>query len=417
MSHIETIMPRLFRLVVLLFALVSGGAMAQPALSYGPTPRAIDNRTLFTDTSTADWTALREAGFGELLLNATFLMRAGIVHPGAPARPPGTYLEDSDIAALGAVMAQHGFAVAYEGGSGLSAERCDPALTPEDRGVMAASAEYAATVARLHAAGVAVTALHLDGPFLRLAEGSRKRWSCATSGPGGLTPEAAARTVHAYLVEMRRLVEAGNPGGAPVVLRLVVNLPNWQAMDIPPLGGGTGPDLSAALGAWNALQRIVPPVTFEEVVIDYPFRLIDGARARFRDRLLYLWTLTREANGPDRPGPALGVIVNTTDRNVACLDEAPKDRTPFLPYRRAGRPVDAACLAQQESGPDADYLAASRRYAAELAADGALDRILVTAEGTRIARHIAHLYLQSWSTNPSRNLWMLRQLAADPPGG
>ncbi|ETX26488.1 hypothetical protein [Roseivivax isoporae] len=416
MSGTRRALPRLAQLAVLLCGLASGAA-AQPALGYGPTPRALDNRTLFTDTPAADWAALRAAGFGTLVLNATFFLQEDIVRPGAPSRPAGTYLEDGDLAALAAAVTRHGFVVAYEGGSGLSAERCDLALAPETRGAAAASAEYAATVARLHAAGVAVGALHLDGPFLRLAEGSRKRWSCAKSGPGGLTPEAAARTVHAYLVEMRRLVEAGNPGGAPVALRLVVNLPNWQVMDIPPLGGGTGPDLRATLGAWNALQRIVPPVAYEEVVIDYPFRLIDGARARFRDRLLYLWTLTREANGPDRPGPALGVIVNTTDRNVGCLDEAPKDRTPFLPYRRAGRPVDAACLAQQESGPDADYLAASRRYAAELAADGALDRILVTADGTRIARHIAHLYLQSWSTNPSRNLWMLRQLAADPPGG
>lgn len=415
-------------------------AEADPEIVFGPGPRALDNRSAFAAEYLADWQALAEAGVTALVLNPTFLMETAFQRgpdPDGtyPPRPQGSYLETADIAALGRIVEETGLAIHYEAGIGLSGAACDTGLGSEEAGRLAARTEFDRTLSRLLEAEIPVAALHFDGPFLRLLDDARKRWSCnaAKEGPDGADHagdafgvSATVRRARAYMAALRDMAVAARPGEPAPRLHLVVNLPNWQVADIP-RDRNEGPpttDLRAVLAAFAALQaeRAMEgdaSVTISEIVIDYPLSHVKASRRIFRDRALHLWRASRDLN-PGRPRPALGVITNTRSIRHPCLQAMPPNSTPFLPYRRDGRPIDAKCLAAQGGegdrsdrvmDSDTDYMRESLAYLEDMLPGGRLNRLLVTEDGARIGERLAHLYVQSWGINPVRNIWYARALA------
>lgn len=405
-----------------LAVLAAGPLRADIGIVFGPSPRALDNRSLFDAETLPIWQDLQAAGVGEILLNPTFLMQSELrFAPDAagnhPPRPQGTFLRAADIESLARLQRDLGLRISYEAGTGLSGEVCAPGLSPEERGRQAAEREFDQTLRRLQDAGITVAALNVDGPFLRLIRGSEKRSSCAEAGTG-FDIDTTVRAVQAYLGALRDRVTAANGGRTPD-LRLVVNLPNWRLRSLPRRGGGDSVDLAEVLSAFGALQAgSADPVTIAEVVIDYPYALVAADPTLFRDRNRHLWNATRPINGSG-PGPDFGYITNSLSYANACLDRGPRPDVAFLPFVRGGRPINKDCQQAQtgdgtppdgKNDSDADYLRDSLAYAAALRPGGDLSEQLVVRDGTRISSHIAHVYMQSWGLNPMRNLWFADRL-------
>ena len=278
-------------------------------------------------------------------------------------------------------------------------------------------------ILRFQRAGLAIGALSVDGPFLRLLPDSTKVGSCAVETGTGLDIEAAVAAGRAYKIALRDLTRAGNPDRRPVRVDLVVNLPNWQILRLPRQGNRSGrptADLRQVMAAFARAQAAGreqgAPLEIAEIVIDYPWALIAQGRDLFRDRVRHLWNMTRDL-GPGADGPSFGFIVNTLSYQRDCVGAEPNP-VPFLPYRRGGAAIGTDCLIEQmgltdadgEANSDRDYIADSLRYAEALRPGGELARVLVTADGTRIADHVAHLYFQSWGVNPVFNIWYMAEV-------
>lgn len=275
-------------LAVSLASLAATPLRAEIGIVFGPSPRALDNRTLFHAGTESAWKGLHSAGVREILLNPTFLMenelRFGKDETGSyAARPQGSFLHATDIEALAHLQRDLGLKISYEAGIGLSGEICEPDLLPEERGQQGAQREFDQTLQRLKNAGIQVAALNVDGPFLRLIKGSEKQSSCEQFGEG-FDVDSTVRAVQSYLSALRDLVADANVNNHPPHIRLVVNLPNWQLRDLPRRGGGNSVDLAEVLAAFAKLQANSPdPVVISEVVIDYPYALVVADPTLFRD--------------------------------------------------------------------------------------------------------------------------------------
>jgi hypothetical protein len=410
-------------LALSLAVLVATPLRAEIGIVFGPSPRALDNQTLFHADAASTWKDLRSAGVQEILLNPTFLMeselRFGRDETGSyVARPQGSFLRAADIEALADLQRDLGLKISYEAGTGLSGEICESDLSPEERGRQAAQREFDQTLQRLKDAGIPVAALNVDGPFLRLIKGSEKQSSCEQSGEG-FDIDSTVRAVQSYLDTLRDMVANANGDNRPPQLRLVVNLPNWHLRDLPRRGGSDSVDLADVLAAFATLQANSPdPVIISEVVIDYPYALVVADPTLFRDRNRHLWNASRDINGM-RAGPQFGYITNSLSYANACLNREPRPDIAFLPYIRRGMPISEACQRAQtgdltppdgRNNSDADYLRDSLAYAAELRPAGTLAAQLVVRDGTHISQNIAHFYMQSWGMNPMRNLWFADRL-------
>jgi len=424
-------MTTLMKVVLLLLLCIGANPLhAEIAVVFGPSPRALDNRTLFAPNTAPIWRNLQDAGVQEVLLNGTFLARTELRQRSdetgmRPMRPDATYLRDTDLRDLARLQHELDLQVSYEAGAGLAGEVCDPSLAPEERGRRAAEREFNETLTRLRSAGISIFALNVDGPFLRLIEGSSKRGSCEWLEKG-LESDAVVRTVQFYLQTIRDLAATANVDNKPPLLRLVVNLPNWQIRNLPSRQAkgnkSASVDLADVMIAFGNLQSNHPnPVLLSEVVIDYPYALVLENEKLFRDRTKHLWNATRGLNGIS-PGPSFGFITNTLAYTNACLKKEPKADVAFLPYVRGGQPISEKCQRAQtgEYGPvdnlndsDTDYLRDSLAYARALRPGGTLAAQLIVSDGTAVSDHISHFYMQSWGINPLRNLWFADKLAND----
>ena len=69
-----------------------------------------------------------------------------------------------------------------------------------------------------------------------------------------------------------------------------------------------------------------------------------------------------------------------------------------------------ADLEDDADDTDKDYMRDTIAYIEALLPGGELAEDLVTVNGTRIADHIDHFYVQSWGVNPLSNLWYMEEL-------
>ncbi|MEA5163124.1 hypothetical protein U5903_20255 [Cereibacter johrii] len=407
------------------------GAEAAPEAIYGPGPRALDNREIFAAANLPLWQELDRAGVEGIVLNPTFLMaydfRGMNQRRDEIPRPEGSYLTDADLASLAQIVSRTRLYITYAAGIALSGDRCDPRLAPEELGRAAARFEVERNVMRLIRAGVPVSAINVDGPMLRLLQDSDKPASCRRTAGAGFDLPTAAQIMHAYMVELRDRVEAAQDG-RPVEMRWLVNLPNWQAGQIPRLGNGEAvptTDLALALRSFAQVQaeNRLPgrPLEISEIVIDYPYAYARQNFSHFSLRVRNLWNASRDLNLSGRQ-PPLGFIVNSRSYPHPCLEREGRPDAAFLTFRRGDGAISEACqraqigedtAANAEDGAldnDADYLRHSFVYADALKPGGELAKRLVLRDGTRIADHIAHFYYQSWGVNPLSNAWYMERL-------
>lgn len=416
---------RRMALVALAMLAATAAAHARPDAVFGPSPRALDNHAVFAPDRLPQWRQLRDAGVGAIVLNATFVAPTDMDGPAPRARPQDTYMTDAELRDLAGISEGAGLDVIYEAGIALGHDLCSNGMAPRDIGETAARREYDAVISRLHRAGVSIATLSFDGPFLRLVSDSSKRGACAVDTGYGLSVPDAVEAGRTYMLTLRALVERSNPRGGAVTATLIVNLPNWQVLNLPRTANVGGPrtvDLRDVMAAFTeaqdtALRRGEAQLIIDEIVVDYPWAMVDNGRDLFRDRVRHLWNMTRTINAAG-PAPTIGFIVNTLPYTQSCAFEVP-NAVPFLPWQRDGKMLADTCISAQmglnDTDPrpdtDRDFMAESVAYARALAPGGALDRVLTTADGTRITDHLTHIYFQSWGENPVFNVWYMDEVA------
>ncbi len=430
----------MLRMFIATLALFLSVVMALADFSFGPTPRALDNITVFDTRAPlrkAEWDALRESGVHMIDLNPTFLMRAELGRAARNGsllpRHHGTYLDDQALQDL-RDRVRDGFSINYQAGISLSADRCG--LTdPTTLGREAARAEYTHVISFLHRASIPVAEVSVDGPFLRLLQGSRKAFSCAdgtrnsdgirlSDGEEGKSITFTAQAVHAYIEEL--VDQIAQHQSRPPVMALTINLPNWREGALRSAAWpALNTSLSEMIGAFKAVRRGAGQ-PFAWVRLDYPACYLNGtARCgggtaeTFVAKTAALWQASRTLNGTARP-PALAVVANDIGSRAACMP--PNDSPEFLAYRnyrdqtltrysappaRTGYTApDPACQISQRDGPDRQFINSSFSYANSLT-KGRLAARLAQADPTLKVSRIA---FQSWGVSPMSNLWYIGQI-------
>ena len=430
----------MLRLVGLFLCLALSATLASADITFGPAPRALDNAAGFDARDPlrrAEWTALKKSGVTVIDLNPTFVMRVELARASEGGtllpRYPGTYLDDADLANLRARVAE-GFTLNYEAGIALSADRCaigDPAKL----GVAAARAEYTHVVSLLHRADIPVAEISIDGPFLRLVQGSQKGFSCASGtrnragqrlsdGAEGKSRAFAAAAVHAYIEELTAQIAARQ--SRPPAVSLTINLPNWREGR---LASANWPDLQTSISDMLvsfAAHRQGAGQLVTWIRIDYPAcylagtaRCGGGTADTFAAKMAALWRASRGVNGT-RPPPAFAVIANDTGGRVACM---PPQAIPlFLAYRNyrdqsitrdspapapdAYTTPDRACQIAQRDGPDRQFINRSFAYAQSLTKGPLAARLRQADPSLKISR----IAFQSWGISPMSNLWYIGQI-------
>lgn len=430
----------MFRILLATLALLLSVAIGSADISFGPTPRALDNIAVFDTRDPlrkAEWDALRKSGVRMIDLNPTFLMR---VELGRAARNGallpryhGTYLDDQGLQDLRARV-RDGFSINYQAGIALSADRCglsDPAVLGRE----AARAEYTHVISYLHRASIPVAEVSVDGPFLRLLQGSRKAFSCAdgtrnsdgtrlSDGEEGKNITFTAQAIHAYIEEL--VGQIAQHQSRPPELALTINLPNWRE---GALRSAAWPalhtSLSDMMASFTATRRGAGQ-RFAWIRLDYPACYLDGTAScgggtadTFVAKTTALWQASRALNGTGRP-PALTVVANDIGSRARCM--GPNRIPEFLAYRdyrdqsltrysappaRAGYVApDPACQMIQRDGPDQQFINSSFSYANSLT-KGRLAAQLAHADPTLKVSRIA---FQSWGVSPMSNLWYIGQI-------
>lgn len=459
---------RFCALVVVLSGYI-GSASAQIEISFGPSPKAVDNLKIWSTALGADrnrWLELKNAGVSRIVIHPTFLMRYDIQlpTPGAPPlRPERTYLDANDLRNLHYLHRNIGFIFSYEASAGLASNRCSQIFVdPVVGGTRAAEVEFKHAVLPLLSArpnGVPLHELSVDGPFLRLIHGSQKRFSCFQEGVGGIDARKAALAVDAYLKRLHALVsEHPVQAGLEPEVSLLINLANWNVGGVFPRNSDpaqTDSDLLDVLSAFHdvrAANGAWPPIT--SIQIDYPYCYVQGIspcstggeeiqNRRFVGKLQLLWGATRELNEqPDdlerkeMPPPFLTLISNTYGIANACAAQF-AGWPFFLPYRRCSvRPASGTdCPAgavwldvpnwcrqnQQETGQDFLFWAASKEFADRLNwPRGDLQKAFlnpsyagVPPSHDKLLRSlpntaaIKRIAFRAWGKNPVSNAWYM----------
>lgn len=465
----------LFRFGILaVWGLVNAGpTYAQAEISFGPSPKAVDNLAIWSTAPGPDrdrWRRLRDAGVSRVVIHPTFLMRYDIQPPtpGAPPlRPERTYLGAKELQDIHHLYQHQGFSFSYEAGVGLASNRCSYIFVdPVAGGKRAAEVEFDHALRPLLSAkpnGVPVHELSVDGPFLRLVHGSQKGFSCFQQGVGGIDERKAAIAVDAYLKELHALI-SGHPVQAGVELKvsLLINLTNWNVGGVFPRN--TNPtkadvDLLDVLSAFRdvrAQSGMSPQIS--NIQVDYPYCYVQGAppcstggekiqNPLFIGKLQLLLGATRAINSLPQdpvakvlPSPGLTVISNTEGIANACA--AQYGGWPFfLPYERCSeRPASGVdCPAgavwlnvpkwcqqnQQKTGQDLLFWAASKEFADRLSwPDGDLHKALLypAYAGGSLPQNsqlralpespvIERIGFRAWGMNPVSNAWYMDRVA------
>ncbi|MFV0515698.1 MAG: hypothetical protein ACK5MY_18955 [Jhaorihella sp.] len=422
------------------FALVTP-ARAQVEIGFGPNPRSHDNLEMWNYASgwhRDRWNALRSAGVTRIDLNSTFLLRHFIERETQSAwevRPTRTYLTAPQFAQMKDMVNIGGFQFSYIGGLGLAANRChDIAADPVAGGQTAASVEFNNVLLPMLNNNVKVHELNVDGPFLRLIDGSQKGFSCSKI-PVSLDTNQTVAAVDAYLKKMVALLGAHpiQAGITPDVV-LTINLPNWKvgarARVFDPGPGDI--DLITVLDAFDAYRDghgHNPKI--HKLKIDYPYCYVQSVspctsggatlqRDIFADKIIGLWDHTREINGAGLVAPNLSVAVNTHKAADSCV-ETDTLYPHFLVYRACTPPPsdpgsgicpassawiepEWSCYSDSIQIVDPDFFQKSADFADELQPGGALTGLIDTrsaSAGITIDRLIFH----AWGEVPWSNQW------------
>ncbi|MEX5730202.1 hypothetical protein Ga0609869_003555 [Rhodovulum iodosum] len=381
---------------VLCGTVVVGAPAAQSQdIEFGPGLRSVDFADVFDSSVKARarmWHAFYRAGI------RTIVVSQGLISPYAPdhsRRPSRTYLSDGQLKDLRDTLnrgpsTKDDFHLTYVAGYGLGAKACRQGSTPSEIATAAAEWEFENIVSRVLDSGVPIRAIDVDGPFLRVMEGSRKAFSCALSpATKGVSSAASARIALSYMKRLRDLTDAhvtNSSAGVKVEMALLINLPNWRVGGYPALrtAGATGDLVTDVLAEFGKAMRAdkTRPLHLSGAVIDYPYPLARSRPAAFKAKSERLLAGLRAL---PRTTAKLTFIANThyaldpyeTEKNargyagtVRCVWSDYRDISegslPYLPYENArGTKMPADCMAAQNAA-DERYWDESARFADEI---------------------------------------------------
>lgn len=291
--------------------------------AFGPSPQSADGRTLFAYNETKGrlkketmWKTMRK-NFDAIYVHTLLLANQEGVYNGTPSTDAMSQiaLNSNELSGLRRLQKTLGFKVIVDTGLGLgvgcSSERRRWKFAED-----AANRDYK-FLKRLHDHGIVIDQVSVDGPFLRVVEGSEKAFSCASESKGFTVPQSA-EIVSSYLGRLYRKIRSAQ--GVSPKMNLVLNYPNYQ---VEGLHGFFDVDLEDVLEAF--VDREEYP-ELHEIVLDYPYSFVKDHQQLFKDKVEALSDLLPHFRG--KTAPKLGVIVNTgahldvsVNHNTMSLDD------------------------------------------------------------------------------------------------
>ncbi|APZ51401.1 hypothetical protein Ga0080574_TMP1067 [Salipiger abyssi] len=388
--------PRGLLIAAALVATVVANTLSAQEIEFGPNLRSMDFADVFDSSVEARasmWNKFHANGLRRIVISQA------LVSPFAPdhsRRPDGTYLSDGDLANLRRTLnrgasAADDFRVTYVAGYGLGVSGCAPGADPAQTANAAAEWEFRRIVRRVLDAGVPIRAIDVDGPFLRLLDGSRKAYSCAETATGrGYSDRGAARVALLYMKRLRDLTNAhatNRAAGVTVDMALLVNLPNWAAGRHSALKTA-GKTTDVMTGVLSELKLAMEadkdrPLALSGAVVDYPYNHAKADPAAFRAKTAALLEILKTL---PRTRAKLTIVTNTNYALYPGLD-MPRYRKyrgtvrcvwqdnwqisggslPYLPYENArGRKMPRDCVSEQNAA-DARYWDESVAFARNIA--------------------------------------------------
>ena len=237
--------------------------------SYGPSPSSEDSQSIFDSARDPFWNTVTQT-LGGLELHILLLDNKGVFNVNNSDVLNDVPLSDSHLNRVKWLQENKHSRITVSSGSGLD-KFCNITNDAEELAKMAV-AEEMEIFDRLFKKGIIINEYNIDGPFLRLLEGSYKIGSCGKNGIG-LSPTYTAAAVAFYLQELQ--AETIKRQGVAPALNLVINLPNYRVGDNLEMHWGTTPKKNIV-----SLDRMYdeinknPYPNIATVVIDYPYSYI-----------------------------------------------------------------------------------------------------------------------------------------------
>lgn len=274
--------------------------------AFGPSPLAGDGRSIFNyNASTqrlekeAMWLNLKTR-FSAIYLHTFLLINDGDVYSGTASTSvlQSVALNNNQLEGLQRLQSVLGFKIIVDTGLGLGTN-CIAERNPERFARAAVDRDYT-FLKRLHDNGVSIDEVTVDGPFLRVVEGSNKAFSCATTGGLGFNTEKSAEIVSRYLGKLQREIRTGQTYNPK--MNILLNYPNYKAGTH---SGFFDVQLEDFLDAFTPRQEY-PAIS--ELVLDYPYSYVKNNQALFQNKISFLSNTLSSFRGTD---PKISVIINT----------------------------------------------------------------------------------------------------------
>ncbi len=276
-----------------------------PMKAFGPSPQGEDSRKIFNHRNgrlvhEAMWRDLRTK-VNAIYVHIMLIANESGVYRGTPSTTlmQKIALNDHQLGGLRILQKEFGFKVIVDTGLGLGLG-CQNERRPWKLAENAVNRDYK-FIRRLQNNGVNVDQITVDGPFLRLIEGSEKAFSCADQNAGFSTRDTA-EIVSRYLGKLYRKVNENQPHTTK--MNILLNLPNLEMAN---LHGFFDVNFVEVITEF-AKRKEYPEIT--EFVLDYPYSNVKSARRLFENKLLFLEMLIDEHMTRGRK-PNISVITNT----------------------------------------------------------------------------------------------------------
>lgn len=322
--------------------------------AFGPSPISADGRTIFNLDSNGNiqhlafWRDMRRK-VDTIFIHSLYLDHVGHFQK---IRPDLVSLNENQVQGLIKIQKDLDFNVKIDLGLGLG-QHCSSTLSAFEVADRASNQEMSLlrrfyfqtqivngqSVQVERTDKLRIDGVMVDGPFLRVIEGSKKAISCHVTNSNnqivrrGFEEDKAIEIVGRYLSHIQRKIAAVQNNVIPEI-GIVLNLPNWS---IPGYLGEFGVTELNIQRVLEKFGRTPFYPSISEIALDYPYGYVVKNPAAFSARLQVVHNSLRHIRG----NPRIGIIANEqldmtaaeklfstnrTDKNfgkrgIACIDK------------------------------------------------------------------------------------------------